>query len=119
MKTFEFIDQIYRFLKDEISLRELEEWMVSNLRSLLKDNPGLVASVELALAEYSDGIRDLNGVKRYLYSSLEEFNTIFISCPQTNEEIKTFSASSYYHDTLSLGTVYDRMNQIEFHEIKI
>ncbi|WP_322509392.1 hypothetical protein [Anaerolinea sp.] len=79
MNTLALRNQILRFIYNEISLKEFEEWFVSNLNDLLKENDAFTAAVELALAEYSDGIRDLENLKEYFHSILQEFNTINIS----------------------------------------
>jgi hypothetical protein len=82
MNSLELRDRIFQFVYGEIGLHDLEEWLVPNTPELITDpdsaDAGLVAAVELALAEYSDGIRDENSVKNYIRAALQEFNTIFI-----------------------------------------
>lgn len=93
MNSLELRNRIARFLEDEISLQDLEEWLVANIPELVRSpvslDSDLVAAVELALAEFDDGIRDLEGVKDYLRNAVHENNTIIITYPETETQIAT------------------------------
>jgi hypothetical protein len=82
MNSLELRDRIFQFVYGEISLHDLEEWLVPNTPELITNpdsaDAGLVAAVELALAEYSDGTRDEDSVKSYFRDALQEFNTVFL-----------------------------------------
>ncbi len=80
MSALELRERIISFINDEISLSELEDWMIPNLANLIDDpNAGLVYAVELVLAEFADGIRSEHEAKGFLKIALQENNTVRIS----------------------------------------
>ena len=83
MLSLELRDMIARYISAEISLEELENWVVRHLPELAadpqSDDSALAAAVELCLAEYSDGIRSEAEIRRYLRDSLAEHKTVIIS----------------------------------------
>ncbi len=105
MNTIDLRNQILKFIYQEITLKEFEEWFVSHLNSLLKENDAFVGAVELALAEYSDGIRDLDSLREYFHSILQEFNTVNISYqfPASHSQVRyTLSEKKVIRSAVSI-----------------
>lgn len=74
MISSKLYEQVRKFIEGEISLRELENWYVPQIVSY-RNNPDsgdydLVISIEHALAEYSDGLIDLDDVKATLSEAI-------------------------------------------------
>jgi hypothetical protein len=69
--------KVQEFVAGEISVRQLEDWIVPRLpyflKSLESDDSDLVAAIELSLAELSDSIRSLEEVRRYLSETLNAY----------------------------------------------
>ena len=76
MVSLEIRDRIARYLSFEISLEELENWVIHHLPELAadpqSDDSALAAAVELCLAEFSDGIRTEEEIRSYLRDALEK-----------------------------------------------
>ena len=70
MISSELYEQIVRFINDEISVRELEDWYVPRLvyylRSPFPGDSDAISAIELALAERTAGILDDEEVKACL-----------------------------------------------------
>jgi|GEM_PF-1393186 len=67
MYSQELKDQVIRYIDNEISLRELEEWIVPRTPMYIhdpeSDDADLIAEIELQLAEFADGLRDEGNIK--------------------------------------------------------
>lgn len=107
MLSLKLREQVELYLSTEISLEELENWTVQNLPEIAadpqSDNSSFIATVDLCLAEYSDGIRSEDEIRHYLRDALEEFNTVYIS----NEQTQTLSeslASNTLQSSVAIGT---------------
>lgn len=82
MLSLDLRDKIARYISSEISLEELENWLVQNLPNLASDpqsdDTSLAAAVDLCLAEFSEGLRSEDNIKQYLRDALNELNTVYI-----------------------------------------
>jgi len=98
MLSLELRDWIARYISTEISLEELENWVVSHLPELAadphSDDSALAAAVDLCLAEYSDGIRTEEEIRHYLRDALSLYRTIKLSTPDMVNCSQAISTSS-------------------------
>jgi len=98
MLSLEVRDMIARYISSEISLEELEDWLIRHLPELAadpnSDDAALAGAVELCLAEYSDGIRTEEEIRRYLRDALDDHNTVVVSFPDEITKIWISSSSS-------------------------
>ncbi len=62
MLSYELREQVIRYIDQEISPTELEDWFVPRLSAFLQfpdsDDAEMIAAVEMALAELADGLID-------------------------------------------------------------
>lgn len=97
----EIRERLIRFLRDEMSLQEFEDWLVSNSWNMhLDSSPSaqdLVAAIELILSEYSSGHRKYSEVRNE-FAALSD--TVVITVQISAQHIAavrapTFGANSY------------------------
>lgn len=78
-------DMVSRYVEDEVSMTDLENWVVSHLESLVPgpdtDDADVVSAIELALAEWSDGLRTEESAKLYLRDVLQCHPTSITNFP--------------------------------------
>ncbi len=107
MYSLELREQIARYISSEISLEDLENWLVQNLPRLAvdprSDDSSLAAAVDLCLVEYSAGLRTEESIKRYLSDALEEFKTVYINLNDASI-ISSSSLSKTEQYTVAVGT---------------
>jgi len=80
MLTPELKQKIIDYLRQEISLQELEEWMIPYESHFLADpdsaDADAVSAIELCLAEWSNGLRSEENVRRLLREVIEKHETV-------------------------------------------
>ena len=76
MLSYEFKDVIFEFIQSNITVQQLEEWLVPRLPTLIKEQDSsdadVVATIELGLAEMSDGIRTEEDFRKLLFDAVCE-----------------------------------------------
>lgn len=74
MISFELLNKIQQFINKEISVQELEEWIVPRMHLLLvpaeSDEADLVATIELGLAEIGEGMIEVGDLRKALTNRL-------------------------------------------------
>lgn len=106
MISFELLNKIQQFINNEISVQELEEWTVPRIHLLLvpaeSDEADLVATIELGLAEISEGIIEVEDLRETLTDRLRE--PIFVT-PQGFSEFdqwnSTGTSSTNYSENIA------------------
>lgn len=87
MYSPELVDQVLRYINNEINLQDLEAWIVSHSPELIRnpetDDADLVAEIELQLAEFSDGLRSENQVKEELRTLLSYIVSFYPEKPHS------------------------------------
>lgn len=114
MLSLELRDRIALYISGDISLHELEDWLVPNLPALIQDpvsaEADLVAAIELCLAEYSAGFRDEDYVRNYLREALLKHNTISFTYPSNQVTIVTGASAREHSQEYSTGPAKDFVN---------
>jgi hypothetical protein len=88
-------NQLFQFIKSDISLSQLEEWYVPRLAYLLRsptsDDAEVVASIALGLSELKSGIIDEEGFRSSMQEALREHKTIWV---EDNLDVNTIITTS-------------------------
>ena len=83
MNSLELKDMVSKYINREISLDDLEKWLLPNLYQFVEnpdsDTANLVAAIELCTAEYQLGERTEDDIRNYLRKALNENNVTFIN----------------------------------------
>lgn len=110
MLTPELKQKMIEYLQREISLQELEEWMVPYESHFLADHDSAdadaISAIELGLAEWSAGLCSEEDVRRLLKEVIEQYETVQLS-PSENDRIRTTWTSELSQNeqsTVSLNT---------------
>lgn len=115
MITSELFIIVDKYVQKNISLEELEDWIVPRLpfffRLPLSQASEFVAGIELGLAEISNGSRTEEEFRNMLSELLREADTIWLSYPLSNELSVSSSAnktslSAIYEPSKTLSLVY-------------
>ena len=101
MISFELLNKGQQFINKEISVHELEEWIVPRIHIFMvpaeSDNADLVATIELGLAEIGEGIIEVDDLRRTLTDRLRE--PIFVVS-------QDFSDLDQWNSTGTSSTIY-------------
>lgn len=77
MLSSQLRERILEFAESRTTVEQLEDWLVPRLPMLLRSpetaDAKVVAAVELALAELSDRIRTIDGLRTFLRDTLREY----------------------------------------------
>lgn len=88
------------FAENEVSIVQLEDWLVPNLPVLLSDpaspNADIVSAVELGLAELSRGVRSPDDFRRFVKKVLAEQFSVWTNYPAAHG---TWNSSGSSNDT--------------------
>lgn len=101
MISFELSNTISQYITSEISLEELENWLVPRLPAILRspetEDAGIVAEIELGLAEISNRYWTEEEFRIMLNELLMEHTTEFVSLIREPEPAtSTGTSTSYY-----------------------
>ena len=96
--SFEIISKVTEYVERDITLWELESWLVTKLPTYL-DNPEstegkLAVLVDLCLAELHDGIRAERGVRSVLAKYTAGLRLRWFEYPPTESSTLTSASSS-------------------------
>ena len=104
MLSYELRKVIYEFIQSNITVQQLEEWLVPRLPTLIKKHDSsdadVVATIELGLAEMSDGVRTEEDFRRLLIGVVCEQATVPPS--YSSESFSDITASSNSTQTPTL-----------------
>ena len=82
MISAELHDVVRRFVDAEFSIGGLEDWLAPRLPLFLQfphsPDARVVGAIELALAEYSDGMRDEASLRSYLRQALARHTPLIV-----------------------------------------
>ena len=109
MLSSEVREKVTEFVESNISLSELEEWLVPRLPSFMREpysaDSDVVAEIELGLAEINDGIRTTeelrNNLKRVLENHSLQFVLTLVDRSQ-HSEVRTGSSGKIYSPSLAI-----------------
>lgn len=81
MISLELSDKIYEYIYTEITLEQLEDWLVTKLPDFLKQfdstDADIVSAIELGLAEINNQNWTEDKFRAYLKDALQEVSVIF------------------------------------------
>lgn len=104
MYSKELRDQVIRYIDNEISLHDLEEWLVPRMHRFIQnpdsDDADLIAEIELQLAEYSDGLRDEGQVRQEMKSFLAFIKAYYPEKPKSYSETRASTRFEKYTWTI-------------------
>jgi len=113
MISYELKEKIQQFVDSEISVEELEDWLVPRLHLFIRDpdsdNANIVAAVELGLSELSSGIQSVEDFRKSLNDELVDFAAIFIQNP-SDISVTTGSNNQTHNFERSYSSVYIRVS---------
>lgn len=108
MLTPELKQKIIEYLLHEISLQELEEWMVPFESHFLADpdsaDADAISAIELGLAEWSDGLRSQEEVRRLLREVIEQHETVQLTTSETGTIKTTWTSELSHSEQISMNT---------------
>jgi hypothetical protein len=96
MLSYELEEKVLQYVNYEISLEQLEDWLVPRLPAFLvfsdSSDSDVVAAIELSLAEISDGIRTEDELRDLLFDVLRKDPTTWLLYPSDRSQIDTSSS---------------------------
>lgn len=110
------------FVNDKIAIRNLEEWAISHTEEIARTpdsiDANMLAAIDLALAEYDNGIRDLSSVKDYLTEALLAAKASYavVGADQVNVIISTSKSASTYRE---LRSIHQQINYVDCVQVKM
>ena len=98
MITSELRDILTRFVSSELSVEQIEDWIVPRLATLIEHpdsaNSQVAAAVELALAELSTGIRSEAEARSLVKEALDEQRLTWVEYPEGTAEVTTSATAA-------------------------
>jgi hypothetical protein len=96
MLSYELEKMVLQYINCEITIEQLEDWLVPRLPVFLRlphsSDSDVVAAIELGLAEMSDEIRNEAEFREFLSDVLREHSTTRVICPP--EQLYSTATSS-------------------------
>ena len=97
MLTPQLKEKIIEYLRQEITLLDLEKWMVPYESELLSDpssaDAAAISTIELCLAEWSDGLREETEIRRLLQTIIEQYEMVQLD-PEAGKMFRTHLSTS-------------------------
>lgn len=102
---FTFYELVVKYLDGEISLEQLEDLYVPRLSDLMMDPnmSGLLASLELGLAEMDAGFRSEQELRALLEDALVETGRFLHVCAPCDEELRASADSITQQYSIEMG----------------
>lgn len=108
MLTPELKQKIVEYLRNEITLQELEEWMVPYEAHFLADpdsaDADAVSAIELGLAEWADELRSEEEVRQLLREVIEQYETVRMTTSDNDAIKATWSSELTQNESISINT---------------
>lgn len=96
MLSYELYDKVMQYIVGEISVSELEEWLVPRYPFLLRDpesdDSDLIGAIELGLAEMGSGIRTEEELKEELKDEIHGKTILVGGVPGQGSSVQTTSS---------------------------